>query len=83
MKIRAMVATAALMLTASPASVVPDTFHKVAHGTGQVVKGTYHGVAHQAGNVGYAARSTGHSISRGVHRVVHHHPRRHYVHHHD
>ncbi|MGC1301660.1 MAG: hypothetical protein WA840_04725 [Caulobacteraceae bacterium] len=89
MKIQVMAAVAALTLTAlpvtsafaSPASVVPDTLHKIGRGAGQVVNGTYHGVAHQAGNVGHAARSTGRSIGHGVHRITHPRSRRHYSHH--
>ncbi len=58
---------------ASPATVIPDTFHGIARGTKQIVNGTGKAVTDQYHHDATAARRTTRDIRHG--RILHH---RHY-----
>ncbi len=73
----ALLSLTAAAAQASPATVIPDTFHGIARGTKQIVNGTGKGVSDQYHHDVTAARRTTRDIRHG--RILHRH---HYRHHH-
>ena len=73
----ALLSLTAAAAQASPASVIPDTFHGIARGTKQIVTGTGKGVTDQYHHDATAAGRTTRDIRHGT--ILHHH---HYRHHH-
>ena len=73
----ALLSLTAAAAQASPATVIPDTFHGIARGTKQIVNGTGKAVTDQYHHDAAAARRTTSDIRHG--RILHH---RHYRHHH-
>ncbi len=73
----ALLSLTAAAAQASPATVIPDTFHGIARGTKQIVNGTGKAVTDQYHHDATAARRTTSDVRHG--RILH---RRHYHHHH-
>ena len=75
----ALLSLTAAAAQASPATVIPDTFHGIARGTKQIVDGTGKAVTDQYHHDATAARRTTGDIRHG--RILHHPHRRHHHHH--
>ena len=73
----ALLSLTAAAAQASPASVIPDTLHKIGSGTKQIVNGTGRAVTNQYHHDAAAARRTTSDIRHGTvmrhHRHHHHH----------
>ena len=76
----ALLSLTAAAAQASPATVIPDTFHGIARGTKQIVNGTGKAVTDQYHHDATAARRTTSDIRHG--RILHHHHHRRHHHHH-
>ena len=75
----ALLALTAAAAQASPATVIPDTFHAIGRDAKQVVNGTGKGVSDQYHHTAAAFRRTGRDARNGT--LLHHHHRRHHHHH--